>query len=120
MPDPTWAFNLNWTNNYPLYWAVLGFSASVLARTPSISDADLGAAVRQAVEQWCDDGHVRLHGVRGAVPSAVLRVLADDVRDFSAVDPATVGVEVRDVLQSEGVDGPGYRLPKGPIEGAAP
>lgn len=112
--SPTWYFNLHWSNDEPLYWAVLGHAEERLARSPKMTREALGAYVISTVERWCEGlgvdlepplifGRVAHHSQSrpAGVDRRVLAMMGEEVGDFRLVDEAEVGDAVLEGLSVE-------------------
>ena len=102
----TWAFNLHWQNDEPLYRAVIMFGRVCLGRVPNMTDQTLGRNVRDAVRRWCVDRQVTGLGWDAdlgypPVSRSVLAMLAEEVGEFNLVSEETVGEEVREAMVIE-------------------
>ncbi len=101
--SPTWYFNLHWSNDEPLYRAVLRYGGSLLSRLPNMTDQTLGRNVIDQVASWCaDGGWGRPAGERpSGVNAAVLKMMAEEVGNFRDVNEEEVGEQVRESLGIE-------------------
>ena len=85
----TRAFRLHWSNDYDLYHAVLGHARDLLRSEPELTDAALGLNVVRTVQGWCK---------AASDPDSLLALMRREVGNFDAVDPASVGEDVREGL----------------------
>jgi len=104
----TWAFDLHWSNDEPLYRAVLDYSRELLRRVPTMTQQTLGRNVRDTVQRWCaDESAMRTTGWQATpyvVDRRVLRMMREEVErsgGFADVDENSVGESVLDSLNIE-------------------
>lgn len=89
----TWAFNVHWQNDQPLYVFTLMLGSAYLREHPDASDRELGEHV---VNYWQDRAY---DGPPAPTPALVM--MAREVGSWWRVDPAEVGEAVRESISVE-------------------
>lgn len=115
--EPTWDFDIWYSNHEPLYRAVNAYAADCLRRVPSMTDQTLGTNVKLVIRGWVhdiDEGKRPWNHGWGENPVSEnmnqlvlnLRGMADDItRDhLHELSETDIGELVRDAITDESSD----------------